>query len=189
MADAKKAAGRFYMRHAESAWNAADEKFKAGAQASTLRDAALSPAGEKQLASLNPPAAAVYSSPLTRAVQTALACTDGPVVVEATLREVRRDWGDVGRPPGELRKAFPARVVGVEALAEEWWLTPGCAACRPLHECEKCVSARCDAIRALMGKSISPVLFVGHGDLARALFGWDLKNGEWRDAGGCSGRD
>ncbi len=159
----------YFIRHAESQWNAARRAQPAAALTEALRDADLSPAGVAQLAAVAAtvaaiPAKVVYCSPLARARRTAAAFagtfTNVPVVELPCLREVRRDWSDLG-PAGT-----------------GWWFDAACAACAPQHECDACVARRCAEVRATLGALTTSAIIVGHSDLLVALLGWDAKNCE-----------
>ena len=175
----------YLARHAESRWNAATAEERKNGRG--LRDADLSARGHDQLARLSkemPPelwkVRAIFCSPLIRAIRTAesiAAVTGGCVTAVACLREIRRDVGDVGSPPGTLLKLFPG-VRGLDALPENWWTTPGCKACRDTHECQPCCAMRLKELRRLVLDSAGPILLVTHCDILVATCGWDAKNAE-----------
>jgi probable phosphoglycerate mutase len=98
------------VRHGETVWHA--ENRYAG-----ISDVALTPRGLAQARRLAQWAgtaglAAVWTSPLTRARQTAEACAEmvpGPLRVDARLRELDFGRGD-GLTRAEMRQRFPAAV-------------------------------------------------------------------------------
>lgn len=188
----------YAVRHVESKWNTAsaeERKISTSLWESSpgvynpLQDADVSPAGDKQLAELpnRIPAGIqrIYCSPLTRSIKTAIAASGAgsatasvvPICVKASLREVRRDVGDLGSSPAEIKKKFPS-VSGIDDLGDSWWREPGCD-CKELEECEKCVTGRLQQVRALLtSEKSSSILIVSHFDLIDALCGKKLNNGE-----------
>jgi broad specificity phosphatase PhoE len=178
----------YLVRHAESKWNCATaEERKSG---EGLRDADLSPRGEGQLkklvANLPPGIKAIYCSPLIRTIRTAQAISiaaDGiPIVAVASLREIRRDIGDVGTDPAALRKLFPG-VRGIEALPDKWWASAGDSStcqCSDTNECSTCAAAHLEeAQRALQVICAGvPAAVVTHYDLIESMTGWKAENAE-----------
>ena len=106
----------------------------AGADA-TLYDAALSPLGEEQVATLanNPELATaelLLTSPLTRAIQTLFGAfpnaPDGcpaPIEVWPLCAEHVTDSCDIGSGASWLAKRFPSLAPQMRALPEVWWYT------------------------------------------------------------------
>ncbi|CAK4151358.1 unnamed protein product, partial [Aphanomyces euteiches] len=67
----------------------------------------------------------VITSPLTRAIETALGGFEGtgiPIQVNPLCREMLDASCDVGRQPAELAREFEARGVDMSKLSEYWWL-------------------------------------------------------------------
>ncbi len=98
-----------------------------------LPDARLTPEGERQVREAREllrdrPIELVVTTPLTRALQTALGVFgDHPsrprVVVEALHRERLESGGDVGRAPAHLVADYPTLELG--HLPEVWWHVGG----------------------------------------------------------------
>lgn len=125
----------YWIRHAESEYNAIMRR-----PATWLRcrcccdpmiyDPPLSMNGEEQTRRLRQHILAlglqtevqhVFSSPLTRSLQTAVGAFGGdvPILVEHKVREVLDTCGDIGRPPLELQAEFPD--LSFAHLDEHWW--------------------------------------------------------------------
>lgn len=166
----------YFARHAESRWNAAPPADRGEA----LRDADLSGAGLQSLMEFKAAVSTlgcktVYCSPLTRALRTA-AATGLNISIHPCLREIRRDWSDVGREHAAICVDFPG--IKIPGLLADWWIRPDCKVCTACHECVSCVIKRCAEIRELMRTQAEPVLFIGHSDLLMEMFQWDAKNCE-----------
>ena len=159
---------------------------RAAADAHHLRDADLSSEGERQLGQLVADATklfagvrAVFTSPLRRALRTAIpiaAALGAKLYIVPALREIRRDVSDIGSPGADLVKAFP-KLVGLEKLPARWWRDE-CSACQDAQECDKCVKGRLDIVGEMAAEN-SGAIFVCHSDLALAMCGSNLKNGEY----------
>lgn len=114
----------FLIRHGQSTFN---EQFEATGVDPLHFDAPLSRLGLCQVRDARPAAATlgvelVVTSPLTRALQTAVLLFEGgalPVVVSSLHRERLGNSCDVGRNPAVLMKEFPA--LGFDHLEEVWW--------------------------------------------------------------------
>ncbi|EQC34496.1 hypothetical protein SDRG_07824 [Saprolegnia diclina VS20] len=97
-------------------------------------DAPLSPKGELQVQQLHneilqkklhESIQLVITSPLTRAIQTALGGFEGssiPFQVHASCREMLDTACDIGRQPSELAEAFMGKCVDFTSLRDYWWL-------------------------------------------------------------------
>ena len=171
------------IRHAQSSFNAA--------MADTpwidpmIFDAPLSAKGERQAAALRHrvPGLAVelvVTSPLTRAIQTALGAFQDsglPIRVHTLCAERVELSQDVGRPPAELAQAFPA--LRFEHLPDTWWYTERLGANGVPHEPEPVFRTRVAAFRDWL--SATPeyaVAVVSHGSFLQALSGERMDNAE-----------
>jgi broad specificity phosphatase PhoE len=171
------------IRHAQSTCNVA--MAESPWSDPMIVDAPLSPKGEAQAAALRERAAAldadlVVTSPLTRAIQTALAAFAGrdlPILVEALCAEKAELSQDVGRPPAELARDFPQ--LSFDHLADPWWYAALREGERIPHEPEPVFRARVAAFRdRLRGRSEHAVAVVSHGTFLQALGGHRLENVE-----------
>lgn len=180
-----KSSAVFVVRHVQSVWNAAPEEIKKNTEsARKLIDADVSELGKLQLAALSKivfdrKIDIIFTSPLRRALHTAIAvqqATNAPIRVCGFLREIRRDYGDVGLPPrGTLH--------GLDKLSQTWSEDSysSCCECQLLHECGPCADVRIHLIKKLIRKNIRrarSIVIVAHSDLIMRLCGWDAKNGE-----------
>jgi broad specificity phosphatase PhoE len=171
------------IRHAQSTFNAA--------MADTpwldpmIRDAPLSARGEAQAAALRGRAAAlavglVVTSPLTRAIRTALAAFEGlgvPILPLALCTEKVEASQDVGRPASELAGAFPQLDFG--HLPEVWWYAGGADEDGIPHEPEPAFRARVAEFRGwLRARPEHAVAVVSHGSFLQALGRHRLENVE-----------
>lgn len=151
-----------------------------------LFDAPLSDYGEAQVAALRPATAAlrvelVVTSPLTRALQTALGafCDDVPIVVEALHRERLEASCDIGRPPRALKADFPS--LSFDRLPERWWYNDGGDPHEIVSEPEEVFNERVAAFRRwLAERPETRLAVVGHGAFLRALTGEGFSNCEMR---------
>ena len=177
------------IRHGQSTFNAATATTPWSDP--MLFDAPLTDHGVDQATALRPVTAAlgielVVSSPLTRAIQTALLAfgeTSGvPVVVEALLRERLEASCDVGRPADALAADFPA--LAFDHLPDPWWHWDGGSDKRAIAlEPDHIFSSRVDAFRAWLDQRPESILaVVGHGAFLRALTGEGFGNGQLRTA-------
>jgi len=151
-----------------------------------LFDAPLSDYGEAQVAALRPETAAlrvelVVTSPLTRAIQTALGAfsDDAPIVVEALNRERLEASCDLGRPPRALKADFPS--LSFDHLPERWWYNEGGDPHEIVSEPEEVFNGRVAAFRRwLAERPENRLAVVGHGAFLRALTGEGFGNCEMR---------
>lgn len=177
------------VRHCQSEYNVATDEQKLVANAvgigHPLRDADLTPVGLTQaddtaqkIAKRFPKADKVYTSPLLRALRTAMPIAEAlgaDLIVTPVLREIRRDVSDVGTQIANLDKKFPDYEF--ERIPDTWWREAGCS-CAELHECEICVSKRVALFHAMVGENQGQI-FVSHSDFLFASTGMDLENGEY----------
>jgi broad specificity phosphatase PhoE len=116
------------VRHAESNWNVSTTGEHVGAHPHIVDvDLDLSPMGEQQVAriygdaaTLHPPPTLILTSPLTRAVRTALALagdTGTPVMAEPLLTEWLENSCDVGSSLKSLQHRFGGQVQNIESVA------------------------------------------------------------------------
>jgi broad specificity phosphatase PhoE len=171
----------YFIRHGQSEFNAVHND---GDKDPLIFDAPLTDKGRRQAEEAKALVAdlgikQVITSPLTRAIQTALCIFDNiaPIKVEASHRELLSHSCDVGRPPKELQRDFPS--LSFAHLQDVWWHQglendDGVAV-----EPEDVFLQRIDAFnRSLTGIKDRPVAIVGHGDAFRALIGCTLANCE-----------
>jgi len=169
----------YLIRHGQSEFNAA---FKHGQPDPILFDARLSPKGQDQADALREKVRElgikqVISSPLTRALETALRAFDGlaPISVMDTHHEWLTHSCDRGRTPKELAKDFP--TLDFNHLADRWWHDGPVNADNVPVEPETAFHARVGAFDALLAKAETrPVAIVGHGNYFRELIGYMLEN-------------
>ena len=169
----------YLIRHGQSEFNAA---FKHGQPDPMLFDARLSPKGQTQADALRVEVRSlgikqVISSPLTRALETALRAFDGlaPINVMDTHHEWLTHSCDMGRPPEELAKDFPS--LSFEHLKKHWWHDGPVNDDNVPVEPETTFHARVSAFDALLAKAETrPVAIVGHGNYFQELIGFMLEN-------------
>ncbi|KAF0112640.1 MAG: putative phosphoglycerate mutase family protein [Rhodospirillaceae bacterium] len=150
-----------------------------------LFDPPLSARGWAEVAELRgrmDPVELVLTSPLTRAVQTALSVfgdSGVPMVVEPLLREGVDSRGDIGSRPSVLAAAFP--TLDFSHLDDPWWFCDP-AVPRVLRiEPEARIRARVAALRnrlagLLAGLSARSVAVIGHGGFFNHMIGERLGN-------------
>lgn len=191
----------FFIRHAQSAFNAAVEEIKqatAGLDQSalmtrfsslredpSLRDAPLSAEGHRQVAAAAAEAATldvdlVLVSPLTRAVQTALGLfgtTGTPIEASPLHAERLFSICDVGRTPAELAAEFPG--VGFSHLDDVWWHNDPSAVDAIVYESEDAFRTRVERFKQeLAARPEARVAVVGHGLFFQEICGRHLDNCE-----------
>lgn len=171
------------IRHGESTFNAA---WRVASVDPLHFDAPLSEAGREQVRSARPtlidyPVELVITSPLTRAMQTAIGLFDGHprrprMLVIALLRECVENSCDVGRSPAELATDFPA--LDLTDLADVWWHVDGAPDARGICvEPVAAVEARAAEFRAfLLARPEQFIAVVGHGTFLHRLTGVALDN-------------
>ncbi len=171
----------YFIRHGQSEFNAA---YNAGEKDPMIFDAPLTTEGRRQAEEARALVAnlgikQVITSPLTRAIQTALYLFDhiAPITVEAGHRELLIHSCDVGRPPGDLQRDFPTLSFG--HLLDRWWHQgpendDGIAV-----EPEDVFLQRMTAFeRSLAQMKDRPIAIVGHGNAFNALIGRMMDNCE-----------
>jgi broad specificity phosphatase PhoE len=173
----------YLIRHGQSEFNAA---FAADGKDPMIRDAPLTALGLAQARQVREKAAElniqlVIASPLTRALQTAIAIFEGiaPIRVMTGHHERIEHWCDVGRTPEQLQGDFPA--LSFEHLDEIWWHQgPENETGVPV-EPKDVFSVRIDQFRAnLNSLTDRPVAIVGHCNTFKELAGFDMANCELR---------
>ncbi|MSO93858.1 MAG: histidine phosphatase family protein [Rhodospirillales bacterium] len=165
----------YLIRHGQSTVNAA----RAANGVDPMHfDSPLSPLGHEQVAQAREAVAAlqvelVVTSPLTRAIQTAIGLFGGrrvPMVVEALPHE-RCGWScDVGRQPHELQATFPE--LSFDHLERVWWYAEGADANGIAREPDDRVDARRAAFLAwLAERQERHIAVVGHSMFFRGWVG------------------
>lgn len=173
------------IRHGQSTFNA---HWAATAEDPLHFDARLTTLGETQVAGRAKALRderydLIVTSPLTRAIQTALGVFEThlgrtPVLVEALHREQVEQSCDVGRPASVLAGEFSG--LGFEHLPEEWWPNGGeidliGVPVEPLSHCLERVAAFRSWLRKRPEQRIA---VVGHRTFFFHLAGRDLANCE-----------
>jgi broad specificity phosphatase PhoE len=172
-----------FVRHGQSEFNAAFERSRPVDP--MIFDPRLTALGRAQAAALAIPAhwagvELVVTSPLTRAIETALlafAGTRAPILVHDLHRERLEHSGDVGR----ARAALAAEFTGLDfgALPEIWWHHEPGAPGSIAVESEAALRARVAAFRAwLAGRPERDIAVVGHGTFLNRLTGHVFANCE-----------
>lgn len=169
------------IRHGQSTYNAA---CAASPWAPPLiYDAPLSPRGENEVTALREQVAElgaelVVTSPLTRAIQTALGAFGGgpaPILVNALVRECVEACGDVGRSPKLLAAEFP--MLRFDHLDDPWWYTTSDDPLAVCMEPEATLRARIESFLAwIPTQPFSTLAVIGHGTFFNHLTGTRLDN-------------
>ena len=171
----------YFIRHGQSEFNAAAAR---GETAPDRVDAPLTGEGRRQAIALKPVLADlgirhVISSPLTRAIQTALCAFEdlAPITVAAGHHEKLCSRSDVGRTPAELQRDFPG--LSFRHLADKWWYQGSAADGEFIPEPEDVFAARIRSFeRSLLTITRKPVAIVGHGLVFKAITGRIMDNCE-----------
>jgi broad specificity phosphatase PhoE len=171
----------YLIRHGQSEFNAVHND---GDDDPLIFDAPLTDKGRQQAAEARSLAAdlgiiQVITSPLTRAIQTALSIFDGvaPISVRQSVREQLLNSCDVGRSPEALQRDFPG--LSFAHLQEIWWHRGPENENGVAVEPEDVFRQRIDALdRDLNQITDRPVAIVGHGNVFRALIGRAMENCE-----------
>lgn len=172
----------YFIRHGQSEFNAAHAD---GGPDPMIYDAPLTARGREQARAARTQVAdlgieQVITSPLTRAVETALHIFEGiaPIRVSAQHRELLLHSCDVGRHPEYLQRDFP--MLDFEHLPERWWHHhPDDAADAILVEPKMVFLRRiADFKNGLDQVEERPLAIVGHGNVFRALIGQVMDNCE-----------
>ena len=171
----------YFIRHGQSEFNAA---FNEGDNDPLIFDAPLTDKGRGQAEDARLRVADlgiihVITSPLTRAIQTALCIFDGiaPIAVGADHRELLTHSCDVGRVPEALQRDFPS--LSFAHLQNDWWHQGPENDNNIAVEPEDVFRRRIDAFdRSLTRITDRPVAIVGHGNVFQALIGRMMENCE-----------
>ena len=117
------------IRHAQSNWNVVTHGEHVGARPKIIdRDSRLSDLGKEQASALQkatiiPPPELVLSSPLSRALSTAVALSNGTLEIHA--EPLATEWCenscDVGRPAFELQAEYGDHVRKLGEIGAQWW--------------------------------------------------------------------
>lgn len=173
------------IRHGQSTFNA---HFAETGEDPLHVDAPLTELGRRQVTERAPELRRhayelIVTSPLTRAIQTALGLFGNhpakpPIQIECLHREHLESSCDVGRPPSLLGQDFPNLSFG--HLDEVWWhnegdLDPRGFACEPSHVFESRVE---EFRRWLQARPERMIAVVGHGTFFGRLTGQYLGNCE-----------
>lgn len=171
----------YLIRHGESEFN---RRWAATGRDPLIRDAPLSALGHAQIEATIPLAQAlrpdvVLTSPLSRAVQTALGLfgVTAPILVDPVHAERISNTDDVGSSPRELASRFPD--LDFSSLDDPWWPVGPLDDLGVPVESDESFLARVDRfIRALQKRPEERVVVVGHGGFFGALCGRRLDNCE-----------
>lgn len=176
----------YLLRHGYSTWQVQYDLTKADAG---IIDAPLSERGREQVRAVASEVARlavdlVVTSPLTRAIETALGVSGSgptvPVIVDALLRERLGDSCDIGRSPLVLAREFP--TLDFAHLPEPWWYEGPLDArgipMEPWPQVEQRVRQFAEWLRPRPERSI---LVVSHHGLLRSLGGVEVANCELRE--------
>ena len=173
----------YLIRHGQSEFNAAH---KDGDPDPVIFDAPLTPKGRLQaqqarIAASELGIAQVITSPLTRAIQTALCIFEGnaPIRVVADHRELLSHSCDMGRPASVLKQDFPE--LSFDHLDEVWWhqgsANENGVPVEPHDVFQKRISGFAQDLARMTER---PLAVVGHGDTFRELAGFSMANCEIR---------
>lgn len=171
----------YLIRHGQSEFNAAHSD---GEPDPMIFDAPLTELGRSQAEHARTEALElgiehVITSPLTRAIQTALLIFGEkvPIKVAAGHRELLSHSCDVGRSPNHLKKDFPR--LDFDHLDEEWWhqgpVNENGVPVEPPEVFSHRISRFASDIESIPER---PLAIVGHGDTFRELAGVSLRNCE-----------
>jgi len=169
----------YLIRHGQSEFNAAHAP---GAPDPLIFDAPLTSKGRQQAEQARQTVSdlgirRVITSPLTRAIQTAIFIFQDsvPISVAAGHHELLLHSCDVGRSPQELQSDFP--MLSFENLADRWWYqgqqNEHGVAVEPISAFQQRVDKFTLDINNM---SDGPVAIVGHGNMFKALVGFDMEN-------------
>lgn len=171
----------YLIRHGESEFNAAHNE---GDPDPLIFDAELTEKGHSQAMEARHLVAnlgikQVITSPLTRAIQTALIIFEGiaPIKVDIGHHERVVHSCDVGRSPEELKKNFPGLTF--DHLPRHWWYQGQENKDGVAVEPEDIFQERIEAFKqSLCLIRQRPVAFIGHSTAFRELSGVGLENCE-----------
>lgn len=174
----------YLIRHGQSEFNAAHN---AGDADPLIFDAPLTDKGRLQaeqarIAIMELGIQQVITSPLSRAIQTALTIFQGiaPISVQAGHRELLSHSCDMGRAPGALQKEFPS--LSFDHLDEIWWhqgsMNENGVPVEPRDVFQQRIR---NFALELNQMAEMQVAVVGHGDAFRELTGFSMENCEIRE--------
>lgn len=171
----------YLIRHGQSEFNAA---FNSSGKDPMIFDAPLTDKGRKQAEEARVLVAdlgikQVITSPLTRAVQTALCIFDGiaPITVVDKHRELLLHSCDVGRHPIDLQRDFP--MLSFEHLSNRWWHHDSQNEDGITVEPEALFHQRIAEFEVSLSQvEERPLAIVGHGNAFNAMIGRMLDNCE-----------
>jgi glucosyl-3-phosphoglycerate phosphatase len=170
----------YLIRHGQSEFNAAPHH----GQDPMIFDAPLTELGQAQAMRVREEVKGlgikhVISSPLTRAIQTALTIFEGsaPITIETTHREWLTHSCDVGRSPDVLAGEFPDLAFG--HLDQHWWHEGPVNENGVPVEPEQTFHARVKTFDdVLAAAETRPVAIVGHGNFFQEMIGRMMENCE-----------
>ena len=171
----------YFIRHGESEFNAVHND---GDKDPLIFDAPLTDKGRQQAQALRSRfidlgIKRVITSPLTRAIQTALCIFENiaPISVTEKHRELLTHSCDVGRPPSDLQRDFPA--LSFDHLPERWWHqgleNEHGVAVEPEEVFQRRIA---EFERSLRQIEERPLAIVGHGNVFKAIIGRTMRNCE-----------
>ncbi len=172
-----------FVRHGQSEFNAAFERSRPVDP--MIVDPRLTALGRAQAGALADPAhwagvELIVTSPLTRAIETALLAFAGhpaPIRIEALHRERMEHSGDVGRARSAVAAEFGALDFGV--FPEIWWKHDPARPEALAVESETELAARVSAFRDwLAARPERDIAVVGHGTFLNRLTGHVFANCE-----------
>ena len=171
----------YFIRHGQSEFNAA---YTGGNIDPMIFDAPLTDKGLRQAEAAKALVAElgikqVITSPLTRAIQTAMCIFDGvaPITVATRHRELLIHSCDVGRSPQDLQQDFP--TLSFAHLEDRWWHQGPENSDGIAVEPENVFLQRIAAFeRSLAQIKDRPLAVVGHGNAFNAMIGRMLDNCE-----------
>jgi len=174
----------YLIRHGQSAFNAVYSEAEQKGSDPLIFDAPLTPLGEAQADQVRAEVSGlgikqVICSPLTRAVQTALRIFAdlAPITIEATHREWLTHSCDVGRPPDDLARDFPA--LSFDHLVDHWWHKGPVNKNGVPVEPEPVFHQRVRQFTGVLADhNTRPVAVVGHGNFFQEMIGRLLVNCE-----------
>lgn len=171
----------YLIRHGQSEFNAAFNESRIDPM---IIDAPLTDIGRRQAEAARELVAdlgikQVITSPLTRAIQTALCIFDGiaPITVVDKHRELLLHSCDVGRPPSDLQRDFP--MLSFDHLPHRWWHhDPECENEITLEPIEMFQQRIAEFETSLSHIQTRPLAIVGHGNTFHEMIGRMLDNCE-----------
>ena len=171
----------YLIRHGQSEFNAA---FNESRTDPMIFDAPLTDMGRRQAETARELVTdlgikQVITSPLTRAIQTALCIFDGiaPITVVDQHRELLLHSCDVGRPPSDLQRDFP--MLSFDHLPHRWWHHDPQNENKMTLEPHDVFQQRIAEFETSLSQiEARPLAIVGHGNTFNAMIGRMLDNCE-----------